>query len=178
MITGFTGKVFATSPLVAEAMALREAISLAANLSIENVLLESDSLDLINACRGETEIGEIRNIVQDVKHMRMSFRKCGFTWIHRSGNNLGHTLAQKVQRNLIPPSWTQILPQDIQQILQEERPRRIQETNTLNHQEEGRSTIVLNEERTSDVDPHHLVDVRPSHASKGVTPAFFPPDPG
>lgn len=103
MITGFTGKVFATSPLVAEAMALREAISLAANLSIENVLLESDSLDLINACRGETEIGEIRNIVQDVKHMRMSFRKCGFTWIHRSGNNLAHTLAQKVQRNLIPP---------------------------------------------------------------------------
>lgn len=89
-----------------------------------------------------------------------------------------HLGSKSIEKFDPPPNWTQILPQDIQQILQEERPRRIQETNTLNHQEEGRSTIVLNEERTSDVDPHHLVDVRPSHASKGVTPAFFPPDPG
>lgn len=51
LITGLTKKTFVGSPLIAEALAAREAISFAANLNISHVLIESDNLELISVCR-------------------------------------------------------------------------------------------------------------------------------
>lgn len=51
MVAGSTSKIFAFSALVAEASALREAISLVVSLQIPSVLLESDCLVLIEVCR-------------------------------------------------------------------------------------------------------------------------------
>lgn len=47
IVTELTSKMRASSPLMAEALALREATLLAANLGMDQVLLESESLDLI-----------------------------------------------------------------------------------------------------------------------------------
>lgn len=53
MVAGCTSNFYAASPLVAEAIALREAINLAAILQIPSILLESDCLILVGVCRGE-----------------------------------------------------------------------------------------------------------------------------
>lgn len=46
-ITGLTKQFYANSPLVAEALALQEAVVLAANLGLMEVVFEGDNLDLM-----------------------------------------------------------------------------------------------------------------------------------
>lgn len=59
LIIGTTSRITTFFALVAEAFALREAISLALNLSCSRILLESDCLTLIEACRGNIVRNEI-----------------------------------------------------------------------------------------------------------------------
>lgn len=49
LLTGVASPMFASSPLVAETLALREVVSLAANLNFHQALFESDCLDLVEA---------------------------------------------------------------------------------------------------------------------------------
>lgn len=50
---GITKKFLATSPLIAEAFALREAAAVAVNFQMSKILLETDCLDLVRCCRRE-----------------------------------------------------------------------------------------------------------------------------
>lgn len=58
---------------MAEATAQRDALSLAVNLQMTHITVESDNLDLVNSCRGECERGKIRNIIQDVLILKAKF---------------------------------------------------------------------------------------------------------
>lgn len=69
---------------------MRDAVSLATNLQLEQVLFESDCLELVQAYRGENMRGEIQSIIQDINHMKIGFRICGFTWVQCRGNQLAH----------------------------------------------------------------------------------------
>lgn len=60
-----THRIYANSPLVAEALCLREAMRLGQSLSIVNVVFEADNLPLVNACRTEVTNREIQGIVDD-----------------------------------------------------------------------------------------------------------------
>lgn len=110
VLTDLVKKMIATSPLVAEALAMREAASLAVNLGMPRVILESDYLELVQTCRGEVEKGEISIIVQYIKRLRDHFLMCGLTWIARQGNTLAHTLAQMFKRNNLPTNWRRSPP--------------------------------------------------------------------
>lgn len=121
LITGLTKKTFAGSPLVAEALAVREAISFAVNMNIRRVIIESDNLELISVCRQEKEIGEIRAITRDIGRLKEQFQTCGFTWIGRSGNSLAHTLADMNARNSLPRHWRWNLPHSVQDIVLKEK---------------------------------------------------------
>lgn len=80
MLTGHTKRNFAPTSLVAKTLALRDAISLAVNLNMEAIVLESDYLEAIQSCRGETRIGKISNIIQyDIWNLRSKFQRSGFT---------------------------------------------------------------------------------------------------
>lgn len=52
LVTGTSSKFFAKNTLVAEAIAVREAITLASGLQIASILLESDCMAVIEMCRG------------------------------------------------------------------------------------------------------------------------------
>lgn len=51
LVARCTSRFYAPSPLVAEALAFREAILFASSMGIPSILLESDCPDLVDACR-------------------------------------------------------------------------------------------------------------------------------
>lgn len=58
-------------------------------------MFENDSLELIQACRGDKKIGQIQAIVEDIWMLKTNFISCGFTWIFREGNQAAHLIAQQ-----------------------------------------------------------------------------------
>ncbi|KAJ1399450.1 Ribonuclease H-like superfamily [Sesbania bispinosa] len=105
LITGHAKKAPAFSPLVAEALALRESVVVAYNLDWKRVIFESDNLNLIRACRKEKPIAEIQMIVQDILTVAEGFIHCGFTWVQRKGNEVAHHVSQAMIRETLPLSW-------------------------------------------------------------------------
>ncbi|KAJ1426348.1 Ribonuclease H superfamily [Sesbania bispinosa] len=81
MLAGHEKKVPASSPIVAEALTLREAILTAYNFNWQRIVLESDCLMLIEACRREKVVAEIKGIVEDILTVADRFLHCGFTWV-------------------------------------------------------------------------------------------------
>lgn len=96
-LTAMVKSISASSPLVAEAMGLREAMMLASNLFISSVVFESDNLNLIESCRRNQEKEEIRSILSDIKTLKNQFQRCGFTWTPREGNEAAHCIATMVE---------------------------------------------------------------------------------
>lgn len=121
LVMGLTKKFPVNSALLAEALALREAIQAAANFSIPKVILESDCLPLIRACRKEIKIGEISMVVQDIIFLRREFQSCGFTWTHRSKNEAAHTVAKLHKLNRIQGNWIAFMPAQLRTIIDKDR---------------------------------------------------------
>lgn len=69
-LTTAANAIVAPSPLVAEALALREAISMAVNLQIPSVNFEYDNQCLIETCRGRAIKEEVRGIITDINIMK------------------------------------------------------------------------------------------------------------
>lgn len=87
-------RISAPSPLVAESIAAREALILALNLDLDNILVESDNLGLVNCiCKHKSE-WSIAPVLQDIQSLKSQFRSCIFTWTAREGNSQAHDLAQ------------------------------------------------------------------------------------
>lgn len=110
LVCGFTKKFPATSPLVAEALALREAVAIAVNLNMQKVIFESDCLELVRAYRKEIGIGVLANIIQDITQMAGSLRWHGFTRTAKEGNCVAHQIAKLNLRNLLPIHWRWNMP--------------------------------------------------------------------
>ncbi|KAJ1422669.1 Ribonuclease H-like superfamily [Sesbania bispinosa] len=106
LVSGLSKKILAPSPLVAEALALREAMLLASNLQWKKCMFESDNLSLIKACRQELQIGEIEAITQDVLSLKANFHLCGFLWTNQKGNEAAHLVARSTLNGSIPLNWT------------------------------------------------------------------------
>ncbi|KAJ1437012.1 Ribonuclease H-like superfamily [Sesbania bispinosa] len=105
LVSGLAKKIAAPSPLVAEALALREAIQMAHNLQWSKCLFESDNIQVINVCRGDTPVGEIEANVTDVAYLQSSFARCGFIWVKREENESVNFVAQSCLRGSLPPNW-------------------------------------------------------------------------
>lgn len=110
LVCGFTKRFPATNPLIAEALALREAVAIAVNLRIPKVLFESDCLVLVSACRKESKSGMIMNIVQDILLMAAGLDWYGFTWTAKEGKSVAHQIAKLNLRNLLPVHWCWSMP--------------------------------------------------------------------
>lgn len=125
LITGATTRVVTYSALVAETLALREAISLASNLNCSKVIFESDSFILIDACKGKIIRSEIQNLICDIKEMEKSFTCCEFQWIKRQGNRVADAIVKAVKMNQLPRYWViSFPPSRIQELIEEHRHQR------------------------------------------------------
>lgn len=123
MVSGSTSKIYALSPLAAEAFAMREAVSLASNLNIDEVYFESDSLSLIHACKEKLQRGEINVIARDILEIKKVFTFCDFVWINRNGNSVADCIdciAKLASRNLLPNNWISTPPSSLRSLLKKD----------------------------------------------------------
>ena len=74
--------------------AVEQGISLARELQLSRVMLESDALSVINAINDSSFGTSYGHIIQDISHAQSSFDFCSFKHLNRSFNSTAHELAQ------------------------------------------------------------------------------------
>ena len=95
---------------LAEVFAVEQGISLARELQLSRVLLESDDLSVINAINDSTFGTSYGHIIQDISHAQSSFDFCSFKHLNQSFNSAAHELAQFARRNGSVRLWKGVTP--------------------------------------------------------------------
>lgn len=109
--SGKRGISFIPSPLVAEGLALRDAVAACQAQGRRSIRFESDSAQLIKAINRREVPLELYGIVEDILHMSLGFESAVFRWISRLKNVNADVIAknalalfeQEVVVELIPP---------------------------------------------------------------------------
>ncbi|XP_057444760.1 uncharacterized protein LOC130737006 [Lotus japonicus] len=114
---------FTRSPVVAEAIALRDAAVHTSNLGCTHVLFEADALEVIQACNGVKPCGEISNIIQDIQLLSQGFAHCRFIWTPREGNEVAHIIGDLARKKQLAPNWAWVLPRRVVEALRRDEAR-------------------------------------------------------
>ncbi|XP_048620925.1 uncharacterized protein LOC125591218 [Brassica napus] len=85
---------FVHSPLLAEGMAMRKAVSSCSALEIRTVRFESDSVQLIKALNSGKAVLELYGVISDILSLVANFENVSFAWIPRERNSLADNLAK------------------------------------------------------------------------------------
>lgn len=85
---------FVTSPLMAEAMAIRSALQMAATLDLTDLVVCSDNQTLTRAISNMHPVKEIFGILADINLLRHQFDSISFIFIPRSQNEEADSLAK------------------------------------------------------------------------------------
>jgi ribonuclease HI len=94
------------SPAVAEAMAMREGLSLANRMGCTNVIMESDSTETVDACNGtEAWWGESAAILADCVDLASLLNSVSFQHCPREANEVAHDLARDSFASKNSSSW-------------------------------------------------------------------------
>lgn len=120
VLTVIASRIFAPNALVAEALAMREALQLARSLNLHRVVFESDNTTMVEACKGSKKVREISNVIHDIQFMKQSFEHVGFTWTRKSGNRVAHQNAALGTRNALLGNWVINPPTLIQKLIRED----------------------------------------------------------
>lgn len=106
------------SPLMAEGLALREAVLSCQHMELRNLRFESDSAQLIKSLTTGDPIAELISVVPDIRNLAAEFESISFVWIPRERNVEADRLAKGVlslyepvvvRRSLMPPTNLSIL---------------------------------------------------------------------
>ncbi|CAN6872258.1 unnamed protein product, partial [Brassica oleracea var. botrytis] len=90
---------FVNSPLVGEALAIREGLFMAANQGISNLWCCSDNLTLIRAITHKIQRKELQGIIKDIHNLSSAFVSLDFFHVSRENNEEADALAKVVLRN-------------------------------------------------------------------------------
>ena len=90
---------FVNSPLIAEALALREALICCIEKGILHVCCESDSLKLVKTLNKGPPTAELYGIVADILCLSEAFTSISFGWIKRCENRDADALAKQALWN-------------------------------------------------------------------------------
>lgn len=119
-VAGDCRRLRGPSPVIAEALALREGIVTAHNLGLDRIILESDCLNLVEACKGGKQVGEAKVIVEDILKLQVTFQSCSFSWCSRNWNKAAHLTANACLHNTLAAGWTFHPPMPIALALSED----------------------------------------------------------
>ncbi|RYR72099.1 hypothetical protein Ahy_A02g006304 [Arachis hypogaea] len=120
IITGTTSRFITTSAIAAEAQAYREALILIRNLQMDNCIIETDCLPLVQAIKARMPIAEADAIIRDILQLLDEAPDVGATWTPREGNNVAHQLAAMAAGNEIKRQWIFDPPNQIRNTIRTE----------------------------------------------------------
>lgn len=147
LIGGHTSRFPAFSPIVAEAIAVREAMNLANNCNMGSVFIESNCQVLVRAYRNETKVGEITSIISDLKTLSDVNPNLHITWVAREGNKLAHSVAQLGSQNSLSLMWIRAPLRLLMDIMEKDKRMSQQSsqerTNGHEHGQRGRASSSL-----------------------------------
>ena len=90
---------YVNSPLVAEGLALREALQFCIEKDIRQVRCKTDSLLLVKALNSGQHAAEIYGIVAGIVCLSLAFDSISFSWIQRTRNGEADALSKQALWN-------------------------------------------------------------------------------
>ena len=101
-----------------EALAALKALSFAHELGFQNIVLEGDALNLIQALKAqEQNLLPWGLLVEDVKEYGKKFKRVLYSHVKRNGNSIAHNLAKYALRIPDFQVWMEDVPSHIVQFL-------------------------------------------------------------
>lgn len=102
VLTGAVKKIHAQCPMEVEANAIRLGTQVVVNLALEDVIIENDSLELVEVCRGNKKKHQFVCLIADIWDLKVRIQRVGFTWTPREGNGVAHELARLAAVDELP----------------------------------------------------------------------------
>lgn len=87
---------FVASPLVAEALAIREALMKCREIGLAKIRCESDSAILVKAINAGNSLAGLYGILSDISAFASSFESISFCWISREKNSVADRIAKQI----------------------------------------------------------------------------------
>ncbi|XP_033141077.1 uncharacterized protein LOC108870768 [Brassica rapa] len=97
---GSSNRLFVCSALMAEALAMREALIKAKELNLQSIQLFSDSQVLVSALRSGLDVLEIAGVLHDIRSLATLFCPLAFNFIPRLDNRQADSLARAALERL------------------------------------------------------------------------------
>jgi ribonuclease HI len=105
------------TPEIAEALAMRRAMSLAKDEGFSKIIVNSDCLSVLKRIMCDTEDrSSCGTVIRDIKKLAKTFRSCSFHHVNRVINVAAHSLA-KLSESLIYSVWRGVTPDCIREII-------------------------------------------------------------
>ncbi|MED6137316.1 hypothetical protein PIB30_063870 [Stylosanthes scabra] len=120
MLTGLATRIKTVSLWAAETEAIRSPLITARNLKLEQVIIESDNLTLVQAIKSNTTIQEVDAILQDVRKLAREIPHCGFTWTPRDENRVADLVATLAAADSLHPNWSSNPPFQVKEMIRRE----------------------------------------------------------
>ena len=107
LVTGLVWRVPCSSSRLAEALALWERLLLARNCLCENPIIESDNLQLAEACRNGDLLYDAAMVINDIIKLKDSFSgsACALVWASGYSNKIAHYVAKSALVGNLPKDW-------------------------------------------------------------------------
>jgi ribonuclease HI len=94
------------SATTAEAYAMREGLKLASEMGCNNIVMESDSLETVEACTGENTWWNTSSaIYADCDDYAINIGNVHYRFYHREANEVAHELARECFLNKVNCNW-------------------------------------------------------------------------
>ena len=121
LITRKAQKFPCSSGVLVEALVLvRQGLHLASSGLCRSILLESDNLEVIEACRLKSARSELVSVVEDIANMRAWFFDCVLLWTPREAKKVAHHEARLLLDANLHEDWMVRYPVIIDQKLKKD----------------------------------------------------------
>ncbi|XP_021747929.1 uncharacterized protein LOC110713793 [Chenopodium quinoa] len=107
---------------IAEAIAMRHALSIVIESGFRNVCMETDCLKLhSHLIKRNTLATTFGSIINDIIHLARSCQSCYFSFVKREGNQVSHALAKLCSSFVSFRVWIEEVPSHIAEIVMADR---------------------------------------------------------
>ena len=103
----------------AEALACNRAVVFAKELSLFSVIVEGDSMRIVQAASNKrANLTLFGHVINEIHESCSSFNRISFQHVRRDGNMLAHSLARRAVLSADTVVWVEELPTDLEDVFQ------------------------------------------------------------